>query len=193
MVSPRVSEITEELLATRRRRGKLEPPSSPGVYVIYLRDPSALLPFAPGPDGLVYVGSSSSLRDRELEAHFASGKTGFSTLRRSLGALLKQRLGLVPMPRGSGSSEDDASNYSFTEDGEAKLTDWMKSNLEVGFCVAPDREAAERGLIERLGPLLNLTGWQNPERKTIKKLRKACADEARAQSAHFRVGAHGRG
>lgn len=187
-----VNRLAEELRATRSDRSKLQPPPSPGVYAIYLRDPSALLPFGPGPEGLVYVGSSSSLREREFEAHFAKGKTGFSTLRRSLGALLKQRLGLVAVPRGPGSSGEDASNYRFTEEGEAMLTDWMERNLDVGFCVVRDLEAAERELIKCLEPLLNLTGWQNPERKTIKELRKACADEA-AQSAQLRVEADGRG
>src|SRR5438132_10713405 len=132
MASPAVNALAEELRATRGERSKLQPPPSPGVYAIYLRDLSALLPFGPGAEGLVYVGSSSSLREREFEAHFATGKTGFSTLRRSLGALLKQRFGLVAVPRGSGNSEDDVANYRFTEAGETKLTVWMERNLHVG-------------------------------------------------------------
>ena len=43
----------------------------------------------------VYVGISADLARRGDEDHFRSGGSGFSTLRRSLGALLKDELKLT--------------------------------------------------------------------------------------------------
>jgi hypothetical protein len=45
------------------------------------------------------------LADRELNQHFSTGRTGSSTLRRSLGALLKRRLALIAVPRAPGPSK----------------------------------------------------------------------------------------
>jgi len=66
-----------------------------------------------------------------MDTHFTSQKTGFSTLRRSVDALLKDELQSTAIPRGTGSSKSNYQNYRFTDAGEEKLTTWMESNLEI--------------------------------------------------------------
>jgi hypothetical protein len=68
----------------------------------------------------MYVGMSSNLAERD-EAHFRTGGSGFSTLRRSLGALLKQELRLSARPRGTGSSAQNYRCYQFDDAGEEQL------------------------------------------------------------------------
>src|SRR5271157_4746566 len=87
-------------------------PNKPGVYALFLKSPSAL----PGievssADSPLYIGmtrSSLNLRD-----HFGHQHSGFSTLRRSLGAILKQQLKLRAIPRAKGSSRSNVTNYRF--------------------------------------------------------------------------------
>jgi hypothetical protein len=87
---------------------------------------------------------------------------------------------LTAIPRGSGKSKKDMTNYRFAGDGENSLTDWMVKHLEYSFVVLEDGiEDVERALIECLRPPLNLDKWKNRQRAAIKRLRKACADEAR--------------
>ena len=167
------------LAASRAAIDRLAAPSASGVYAIYLRTPGLLAPFTEGDGGLIYVGLSTDLAAREFEQHFASGSTGVSTLRRSLGAVLKEKLELRAIPRSAGASESNVRNYSFAGDGNEQLTKWMRDHLEVGVYASPRFKELEDELVPRLSPLLNLTKWPNPHRAEIKRLRKACADEAR--------------
>jgi hypothetical protein len=120
------------------------------------------------------------LADRELEQHFCSTSTGRSTLRRSIGALLRGQLSLKATPRAPGPSETNVRNYRFDPDGEARLTDWMCEHLEVGVHASAEYRDLEDCLVQQLRPLLNLTKWPNPRRAEIRRLRRACADEARS-------------
>ncbi|HWH09630.1 MAG TPA: hypothetical protein VG165_00740 [Solirubrobacteraceae bacterium] len=129
----------------------------------------------------LYLGASGNLAEREFETHFAAGKTGFSTLRRSLGAILKDEFGLRCRPRGPGPSKNNFTNYRFDDPGEAKLSQWMRDNLRVGVRPLDDPRAREGELIASACPPLNLTGWANPDARSIRELRKACADEARGK------------
>jgi hypothetical protein len=131
------------------------------IYAFFLNSRDALVPFQVPTSGLIYIGSSSNLALREYDTHLTSGNTGFSTVRRSIGAILKQQLGLTACPRGRGKSATNFTNYCFDPEG--------------------DFDAVERDLIQCLRPILNLYGWPNPCRSEIKALRKACADEARQQ------------
>jgi GIY-YIG catalytic domain len=181
---PGIDELTpaalHDLIQSRASISLLDAPSLNGVYAIYLRSPEALEPFIEGRDGLIYIGLSTNLAEREFEQHFATGNTGFSTLRRSIGALLKTGLKLRAIPRSDGPSETNVRNYRFTPKGEDRLTDWMQGNLEVGVHASIHYDQLEDALVGSLKPLLNLTKWPNPQRKEIKRLRKVCADEARA-------------
>lgn len=71
-------------------------------------------------------------------------------------------------------------NYRFAGGGEERLTTWMVNHLEYSFVILRDGiENVERELIKCLRPPLNLNKWENPQKTTIERLRKACADEAR--------------
>jgi len=139
----------------------------------------ALVHGSANPDQLVYVGVSEDLRARGIGTHFQTGKTGFSTLRRSVGALLKEALDLTAIPRSPGASRSNVLSYKFTVDGEQRLTRWMMDHLDVGFVVVPDgSETAEKAVITALEPPMNLQGWKNPQRPLLKRLRAICVAEA---------------
>lgn len=77
-------------------------PDAPGLYAIH-GDPKVWEELGLGepPDFRpLYVGKAEdSLVRRDLRTHFKSGKTGSSTLRRSLAGLLAERLDLHARPR----------------------------------------------------------------------------------------------
>ena len=175
-----IESITKHLSESKTSIDKLQAPHEPGVYAYFLEDSSALSPFVPGHDGLIYVGSTSDLAIRKFENHFNSKSTGFSTLRRSIGAILKKSLRLTATPRSSGKSKTNIQNYKFQADGEDRLTDWMRRTLRVSVCPVNEPNSVETVLIKTLRPLLNLKGWANPDGTKIRALRKICADEARA-------------
>jgi len=133
-------------------------------------------------DGLLYIGSSANIALRGYENHFNSQSTGFSTLRRSLGALLRDNLRLQVIPRGQGPSPSNFRNFRFEPEGEERLTEWMERNLEVGVCtLMVDFKEMELRLIKTMQPVLCLKGWKNPLSASIKAQRKICADEARSK------------
>lgn len=153
-------------------------PALPGVYARFLAE-AATLPMLPDQGvGPLYVGMSSNLAERGDETHFQSGRSGFSTLRRSLGALLKQELALDAQPRGSGPSAQNYRCFRFDDAGEERLTAWMHAHLRVGVATRADPELDESELIALAEPPLNLTKWANPHASAIKALRKSCANEA---------------
>lgn len=175
---------TKDILAafekTRAPIDRVGAPSSSGVYAIFLREGSEFPLSDRPPSGLIYVGSSGSLAARDYDMHFSSRNTGFSTLRRSIGAILKDELSLAAIPRGRGRAESNYRNYRFKSDGEERLTTWMRENLEVGAYPSDgDYDAVEKALIGALEPVLCLKGWRNPSAGLVKDLRKRCADEAR--------------
>ncbi len=143
--------------------------NSPGVYALFLRS-GVLGKISPAEDGLLYIGMTDS--SLEARKHFRHKSSGFSTLRRSLGSILRAELDLVPIPRSPGSSK---ANFMFAADGEGRLTQWMLANLSYAFAAfSGDRRALERQLIRDRQPPLNLTGWKNPQAGNIKALRALC-------------------
>ena len=156
--------------------------SGAGVYAICLTEPDGLAPITTGRYGLLYVG----MTEQGLDArnHFHHEHSGFSTFRRSLGAILKSKLSLTAFPRSSGASDSNIKNYRFSDQGEKALSEWMNSHLVIGqTALAGDITAQEKELITLLEPPLNLTGWANPQRTLIKRLRAECAEEARRHRA----------
>lgn len=153
--------------------------SQKGVYIVtYEGNELGYGLFSGDAPKVIYVGISKDNSSR----HFISGHTGTSTMRRSLGALLQIRLGLVPVPRSSDPADSDRyNNYAFDEESETKLTVWMKENLKVALLTA-DKEIItdlQRGLIEYNIPIFNFQN--NPNNKygaEIKVYRKKCAEEA---------------
>lgn len=157
-------------------------PDAPGVYAYFLRPDADPLPLGsallePGTDGLLYVGTSMGLRARD---HLACPHSGFSTLRRSLGALLKERLRLEAGPRAPGPSPTNRRNYRFLGTGEQDLTHWMRQHLVHTCCALSPAEVGgiETGLIRHLCPPLNLKSWDNPQARRIREQRDRCVTEA---------------
>jgi hypothetical protein len=151
--------------------------SSSGVYAVLLRDTASLPGVTPGRDGLLYVGMTNDGLD--ARNHFQHEHSGFSTLRRSIGALLKELLQLQPVPRAPGASRSNVVNYRFTPEGEKALSGWMERNLLIAqSSLGGDIVAIERDIIRLLEPPLNLTGWPNPQRAHLKYLRSLCVAQA---------------
>ena len=152
----------------------------PGVYALFAAGKNILGEFPNGPEEVIYVGQSTNLASRQFDTHFDSTGTGFSTVRRSLGAILKQQLDLKAIPRGTERGQRGLQNYRFEEDGEQRLTDWMNRNLHVSvFSYEEDLDKLENDLIASARPILNLTKWRNPYSRSIKELRRICAREAK--------------
>jgi hypothetical protein len=79
-------------------------PARPGLYAIHTAaEVWQLLDLGAAPDARrLYIGKAEkSLQSRDLNVHFRSGKTGWSTVRRSLAARLQRHLDLVACPRSS--------------------------------------------------------------------------------------------
>jgi len=150
---------------------------APRVYAIFAKGleclPGILLP----PNGLVYIGLSSDLKQRN---HFNVKNSGYSSPRRSLGAILKTELNLAAIPRAPGSSTSNYRSFRFPDDGEDRLTQWMWSNLEYSiFRFDGNVKELERSLIRENEPPLNLTQWRNPQKKQIQAHRNICKEEAK--------------
>ena len=69
------------------KRPDEDPPDKPGVYAFHLSNPDALKQIRVEPSRLLYIGmAGSSLKNRN---HLEHKNSASSTLRRSLGALLR--------------------------------------------------------------------------------------------------------
>lgn len=176
-------EVLAGLNGSATRLAAVRAPAKAGVYAWFVDDPTTLPLLPDQGDDPIYVGLSKNLAQRGDETHFKSGRTGFSTLRRSLGALLEGDLNLRVVPRGTGPSEQNFRCYRFDDAGETRLTRWMQEHLRIGVMAYPSPEAIERELIALARPPLNLTGWSNPHAVELKALRKRCADKARSAYA----------
>ncbi|HVC07040.1 MAG TPA: hypothetical protein VND98_05590 [Solirubrobacterales bacterium] len=129
----------------------------------------------------LYVGKAeASLVSRDLQTHFADGRTGSSTLRRSLAALLRDSLELRGQPRNL-QNPGRLANFGMSPSDDAKLTTWMQRYLKLA--VWPQEGSAELLAIERelLGqwrPPLNLKDVQTPWSRMLRSKRKLMATEA---------------
>lgn len=160
-------------------------PAESGLYAIYGGDDVwAELGLGQNPDGRpLYVGKAeSSLRDRDLRQHFANGRTGSSTLRRSFAALLRDRLGLHAIPRNPVKPSYFA-NFGLSPKGDAKLTNWMSRNLSIATWAwdgtLPLADLESRVIAARKPPL-NLSGVETPWSEMLSARRAVMAAEARA-------------
>lgn len=166
---------------------------NPGIYGFFLSKgclPIGEQRITAGKEALLYIGKTeSSQRARDARQHLADGGTEFSTLRRSLGALLLKELKLKPRPRSnSETSTRRFTNFKFDATGEVKLTKWMMDSLKLGFLGFRDSghdklKDCEQALIKSAKPPLNiLHNPDSPFRKELKSLRKHCARLAQAWS-----------
>lgn len=163
-------------------------PDSPGCYVL-VADPETMRELGldgSGPAAL-YVGKAEdSIHKRVSRTHLVKSRTGSSTLRRSIGALLRTKLALEPQPRSIKRTEKDIQNYKFDSAGEQRLSEWVAASIRVCGVASSDPATTESSLIRQLHPPLNLTklgGWTNPDKEMIGRMRKECAELARKAAA----------
>ncbi|MGH2964617.1 MAG: GIY-YIG nuclease family protein [Solirubrobacterales bacterium] len=107
--------------------------------------------------------------------------TGRSTVRRTFAALLDDALGLPAIPRNPTKPERFA-NYGLNEDDDRRLTEWMRTNLELA--VWPTIEAGsldevKRRVLRALKPPPNLKDVVTPWSRAISKARALKAEQAR--------------
>lgn len=166
-----------------------ELPQMSGRYVL-VGDPDAMRALnlrAGSSDRALYVGQAhDSIRTRVAGTHLAKNRTGSSTLRRSMGALLRRHLDLAPQPRSSKPTDAErCTHYRFDDAGERRLTAWIAANVRAWWTppLYGDLGMVERSLIQLLHPVLNLADledWTNPHKRWIKYARAECACLARA-------------
>lgn len=179
--------VINHLLANQKKFADHENFSSlPGIYAFFFN--GGFLPNIESEileNEIIYIGKTeSSQKKRNAQTHFKSGKTGSSTVRKSIGSILKEEMQLMPIPRNDTDfARGRLSHFKFDERSEIKLTDWMKSHLSVSYFEFPkpkqEIEDLETSLIHHLVPILNID--KNPEntfKDKLKTLRKNCAREA---------------
>ncbi|MCW5874604.1 MAG: hypothetical protein KIS88_08170 [Anaerolineales bacterium] len=162
-------------------------PKQPGLYAFGLvGNPFSNSQFSSlGESSFLYLGKSQkNLHDRVMGKHLNSKRTGSSTLRRTLGALLLEELALTPLPRSTTEkTQRRFESYKFADEGEERLTYWMKKNLQVTFWVAPPQylflKDLEAAVIKLSRPGLNLEAT-NPIRAELNLRRKHCCELAKA-------------
>ncbi len=159
-------------------------PKEPGLYAFYGDDHAwASLGLRPAFDGQpLYVGKTErSLNGRDVGTHFAAGKTGSATVRRSLAALLAGELALVAVPRNV-AEPDGSANFGLDPASEARLSGWMEQRLSLATWIKPQGtvlDEIETAVMGRLRPPLNLDKV-GESRERLRHARKRMADIARA-------------
>lgn len=143
-----------------------ELPSAAGNYLVVLR-PSCLLPpisikpiisqldYNGEKFDVIYTGISENLKQRDYRQHFTGNNSGRSTLRKSLGCLM--RFKQIPRDRNS----QDNGKTKFSDENESILSKWMAENLLLFYYVNDRYEENELELIECYNPPLNLKNNKN--------------------------------
>jgi hypothetical protein len=179
-------EVAEQALcATRHSVGDAfeRCPDRPGLYAVYGTSAAWVeLGLQPSyPDTPLYVGKAEdSLACRDMRTHFTTGRTGSSTLRRSLAALLRNELDLRAIPRNMAKPSHFA-NFAVAPDGDARLTAWMHDRLTIAFWqkeTGCELDDVETSIIGIWLPPLNTSKNPNADRR-LRLARKTMADEAR--------------
>lgn len=158
-----VTEIISQIRKTTKEVSEhIKYPTTPGIYAFALSDHSSLKQFGSGRQ-IIYVGiAKDSLKNRDLNTHFIDDKTGHSTLRRSIGAILKSELDLMSFSRNGTFNKVAIYNYKFQTEGEARLSEWMVKNLKVGYWEDKSKmpysalRLLEMAVIKELKPTLDL-------------------------------------
>ncbi|WP_413451853.1 GIY-YIG nuclease family protein [Georgenia phoenicis] len=159
-------------------------PAGPGLYAIHADAAvwSQLGLGEPPDDRPIYVGKAErSLANRDLGTHFGTGRTGQSTLRRSLAGLLATELALQAVPRNLDAPAYYAS-FAIEPAGDQRLTDWMLTNLRLATWSCPASTVlapVETAVLRLLVPPLNLSKVSTPWRRQVSTARQALARQAR--------------
>jgi len=140
-------------------------PAAAGLYAWWANP--AVLSALPGPEHpsvpalrLLYIGIATKLRSRLASNHL--GRTGSSTLRRTLAGLLLH---------------DEQYRTRWTDrvvlvnDDERRLTSWMVTHLHVSWCEHPTPRDVEESIIHALRPPLNVDHASGPALELVKEAR----------------------
>lgn len=184
-----VAEALVELAGVRHVRAVADSrvPKEPGLYAFYGDEQAwSDLELSPAFDGQpLYVGKAEkSLIGRDVGTHFSTGKTGSSTVRRSLAALLVDALDLVAVPRNI-ARPDGSANYSLEQVGDERLSRWMEERLVLATWVKLKDvvlDDVETEVLLRLRPPLNLDKVGEP-RERLRRARGVLAAASRSSSA----------
>lgn len=157
-------------------------PDVPGLYAVYATAAAKMQLglIHPVESHPIYVGKAEdSLRRRDGRTHFKVGKTGQSTLRRAIAALLKEPLQLKARPRNP-AKPSYFDKFGLEPDSDCALQEWMDRHLGIAVWTAPARMRLvdiEKPLIVMWTPPLNDT--HNPKRwQHLRDMRKVMATEA---------------
>jgi hypothetical protein len=181
-----IATVLESLAGTRHAHADAVRlvPTEPGLYAFYGENRawaelglSRVLDDQP-----LYVGKAErSLNDRDERTHFAAGKTGSSTVRRSLAALPVHELTLVAVPRNL-AEPDGSANFGLDDQSERKLSNWMEHRLSLATWTrseGTDLAETEIRVLRRLRPPLNLAHVAEP-RDRLRAARQHMASTSRA-------------
>ena len=167
-------------------------PNQPGIYAIYFHGeafPDSKLTISK--DDLIYIEKIESIQQtKDWNMHFKSSNTGSSTLRRTIGSLLREELELIPIPRNAKDFKKRRTTYyKFDESGEGKITTWMVQSLSLSFYEYPKSPQAidllETELIKIAKPIFNLSkNPNNPIGDYLRSQRKSCGELAYSQSTY---------
>jgi hypothetical protein len=159
-------------------------PRQPGLYAIHAdadvwEELGLVLPPDPRP---LYAGKANrSLAGRDINTHFASGRTGSSTLRRALAGLLAEPLALRGQPRNP-AKPAYFSNFGLEAEGDERLTSWMHHRLRIATWASPpdiELDEVETAVLKTLQPPLNLDKVSTPWRAAVSAGRARLAAQAR--------------
>jgi len=162
----------------------------PGIYAFfYIGNDFPLLGDSVSKHQIIYIGKTESSQEkRDAKTHFKTGKTGSSTVRKSIGSILCEKENLKPIPRNESDYQKNRfSHFKFDNPSEIIITDWMENNLALSFYEYPrtkqEIENLETEIINELVPILNIS--KNPKnafKDILQQLRKNCATIARKNS-----------
>ena len=172
--------VFDQLSAIRDSAENIPEHFGSGIYAIFAKKLNCLPEITLPSSGVVYIGISGKL---ELRNHFEVKHSGFSTIRRSIGAILKDEMNLSAEPRAGGESERNYKNFRFADNGEKRLSLWMQSNLEYSIVELEgdlsELRKIENCLISENELPLNLTKYKNCQKRHIQDLRNLCKEEAK--------------
>lgn len=162
--------------------GEIELPKFPGCYVLVVDSEGveALGFNRKARRAALYVGKAEDNIRNRVNDHLLVGGSGSSSIRRSIGALLREQYDFNPQPRSRKRSDSKRfTNYKFDRKGEEIISDWIFAYVYFLSVKSSNPKETEDLLVSEHHPLLNLTGWPNPERAIIKSERAECARLAR--------------
>lgn len=159
----------------------------PGIYAFfYLGNDFPIFGNVVSKHQIIYIGKTESSQEkRDAKTHFTTGKTGSSTVRKTIGSLLCGQEYLKPIPRNDiDYTKGIYSHFKFAPESEEIITNWMKNNLALSFYDYRENknliDKLETEIIKELKPILNIDhkNSENPYKEQILQLRKICATMA---------------